>query len=551
MTNRDPHPTSSLPRVRPRFDVWPSLRGARVPRDNWWVRSLTVLVTGAVALAGLAIAGHVEWISYTLPGTMVAIFGHALPYRQRIRTMTGYAILLTLGCGLAMAVAVVVPGTLWRILVASLLATVIKVAHEASRVGPPSVIPVFLVTALVFTPQEWATLPLHTGLVAAGAVIALAVLHAPALRRPHGPERRAVATAVLAAIPLHEDPSSHAARDALAIAIANAARMSEMAKRTPELTALEEHIISAERVLSDPSLGSPERARADARAIERDRDLPEPLLTEAERRELDGVRIERASPHAFAERHRILAAFHPRSASMPFFWRTLVGTLAAALISFALGADRPFWAITTVAVILQPTLQLTWRKAPARAVGALLGVGAFALLAPLARTDVLVTALLIVVLGAAVEAFIVRNYVVGQLLVTPMALLISELGSSAPVAELTLERLVDTVVGVVVALAVSFLIRNRHVRLRARAAVDRLDAAVDAAEQLPATTGAVTILRTRRELVRGLGAVASSVRDADGEWWSPTLDRAHIIAVRRRAHQALADLPRSSGSPES
>src|SRR5690606_5426417 len=67
-----------------------------------------------------------------------------------------------------------------------------------------------------------------------------------------------------------------------------------------------------------------------------------------------------------------------------------LAALLAALVSWACGGDRPFWAITAAGVIVQPNLLLTWRKAPPRALGALVGVWLYALIAPVAQIDLIV-----------------------------------------------------------------------------------------------------------------------------------------------------------------
>ena len=62
--------------------------------------------------------------------------------------------------------------------------------------------------------------------------------------------------------------------------------------------------------------------------------------------------------------------------------------------------------------------------------------------------------LVVVVLQVVTELVVGRNYGIAMLFITPMALLMSQLGSSQDAAGLLLDRGVETLLGVVVALAV-------------------------------------------------------------------------------------------------
>jgi len=534
-----------MPRVRAQFSVLPTLRSTRLPRDTWYFRAGALIVSALISLTVLAAIGRLDLAAYTMAGSMTALYTHGLPYRRRARTMAGFVAMLTLACAIAIVTAAASDNMFLRIGVAVVLAAIIKAAHEASTVGPPpAAIPIFLVTALVFTPQEWPLVPLHVALVAAAGAVSWVVVMAPSLIRPHGPERRAVATAVLATLPLGADPTSTTARDGLATAVTSAWRTLRLGgERTPERRALEAHIIACERVLADPAASHPDRARAAARTIERVRtELPTPPLSDDELRQLRGVELSRSEPQSFAVRHPILTAFRPSSPSMPYFWRVFAGCLAAALLSYALGADRPFWAITSAAVIVQPNLLLTWHKAPPRAIGAVLGVGVFAVLAPVAHLDPFLAAVMVLALNALAELFVPRNYVIGQAFVTPMALLMSQLGHAAPTGGLIVERLIDTVIGVVCGLIASLLIRNGHLRRHAKAATERLEDAAAAADALAPDAAPADAAAARRALIEGLAAVAAAIRSSDSEWWTHRVDETRVVRAQKHAHEALARL---------
>lgn len=537
---------SSLPRpdrVRPDLSLLPALRTRRLPHDDWWKRAGSVVISGLVPLIVLASIDRVDLVAYTLAGSMVALFTHALPYRRRARTCALFALWLTIGCGVALVASAAVSSTVVLILIASLIAAVTKVAHDASRVGAPSsVIPIFLLTAMTFTGQRWADVPLHLALVAGAAAVSWLVCMAPALVRPHGPERRAVALVLEAGARRVERPADPAAREALAAAITAAWQALADAGETRLRGPLEAHVLTAERVLVDPSLGHAGSMRADAGAIRRARGpLPDAPIDEGERDELRGIALDRAD--TLEARHPVLAAFRPASPSWPYFWRTLLGGALAALLSMMLGVGRPFWAITTAAVIIQPNLLLTWHRWPSRAAGTIGGVLLFAVLAPVAHINPLVAALLVLALNALAELFVPRNYAIGQLFVTPMALLITEFAAVQPIAELVSDRLIDTVLGIVTGLAAAFAIRNGHLRRRAELWTQRLEELTAGARDVdPADP--VASERARRALIGGLARLAEAVRGADSEWWSHRVDEARVVTAQREAHRALAGLAR-------
>ncbi|GGF37463.1 FUSC family protein [Microbacterium sorbitolivorans] len=553
--------TTTLPRIRPQFALWPAMRSVRAPQDAWYLRSGALIPSAAIAMGILAAFGRLDLAGYTMAGSMCALFAHALPYRRRAITLAGFIALLTLGCGVSLAVAAATENMLVRIIVAALLAAIIKVAHDASSVGmPPAVIPIFLVTALGFVPETWSGLALHIALIAGAGAISWLVSMAPALVRRDGPERRAVAVAMRATARVGRNPEDPVARDALAAAI-TAAHRTLAYTRGEGRAALAAHLVACERILADPSQSHPDRAEENARALVRSRTrIPTPPLTEAEQARIRGARLALEAPRSFAARHRILAAFHPTSPSAPYFWRVLVAALVAALVSWALGGDRPFWAITAASVIVQPNLLLTWRKAPPRALGALVGVWLYALIAPVAQVDLIVAAVLVIVLNTLTEAFIARNYFIAQVFVTPLALLMSQFGGQLSSSELIWERSVDTVVGVVAGVLAAFLIRNGHLRRHAKEAVERLEAATAAAgvadpgadpdpaargaeaDPAPAPADPDAAAHARRAIIAALADLAAAVRTADNEWWTHRVDEARVIAAQNDAYRALAGL---------
>ncbi|MTE23355.1 FUSC family protein [Microbacterium sp. ZXX196] len=544
-------PLTDAIRIRPDLRGAVTLRMQRLPHDAWILRSASILVAGLIPVAALGATSHIELVVYALVGSMTALFGHGLPYAQRARTHAGLVAAIVLASACALALSAALTSTLALIAAASVFAAATKVAVEASRVGPPgAIIPTFLFSGFLFVGESWAEIPVHVALIAGAGAVAWLVVMAPALWNRRGPERRTLARMLLAAGALHEAPHDAQARRTLAAAIHDAWGAATMSGATgAERRTLEAHIVAAERVLTDPTVrGSAGSARADARAIRRGRGpFPPAPLTADESAEIAGAHAERAAPRAFADRHPILAAFRPGSPHAPFFWRVLLGCAAAAIVAHLVGVGRPFWAVVTAASLIQPNLLLTWRRAPQRTIGAVLGVGLFALVAPVALTDPLVAAVLVLVFNATAEFLIPRSYLVGQIVVTPMALIISEFGRAAPVPELVVDRLLDTVIGSALGLAAALAIRNGHVRRRTKELADDLERASAGARS--AADGADPAAReaARRGLISGLARLRRSFQQSDGEWWAHAVDEARVIDVERQAHRALAALEAPGG----
>ncbi|RPD83654.1 FUSC family protein [Luteimonas sp. 100069] len=146
--------------------------------------------------------------------------------------------------------------------------------------------------------------------------------------------------------------------------------------------------------------------------------------------------------------------------------RIIVGTAAAAFVTHAAGAAYPGWAAMGALAVLQATrlhfgLQRALQRVVGTAIGALL-VGCLLAMQPSAWTIIGVLALIQV----ATELVIGRNYAIGQVLVTPMALLMTALAApTAAGSGMVAERVVDTIAGAVIGLTVLVLLSSERDRL--------------------------------------------------------------------------------------
>jgi hypothetical protein len=131
---------------------------------------------------------------------------------------------------------------------------------------------------------------------------------------------------------------------------------------------------------------------------------------------------------------------------------TLASAIAVA-VSFPLGLPRAYWVVLTVVVILQNghTVRLSALRGVHRVLGTFVGLALFALIALLDPVG-LVLAFVLMALQFVTEMVIIRNYGLALVFITPLALLISTQGGH--VGEIIVDRVVDTLIGTAIAMAV-------------------------------------------------------------------------------------------------
>lgn len=155
--------------------------------------------------------------------------------------------------------------------------------------------------------------------------------------------------------------------------------------------------------------------------------------------------------------------------------RVVVGAAIAAYVAHGAGGAYPGWAAMGAVAVLQGAhLHISMNRALQRTGGNIVGallVGAFLVLEP----SIWPVILLVAFLSFATEVIIGANYGLGQILVTPMALLMSYLAAPELAGvEMAQERVLDTVIGAAIGmlLAVAFSTIDDRVHL-ARHHADR------------------------------------------------------------------------------
>ncbi|MBV7481925.1 FUSC family protein [Bordetella sp. BOR01] len=152
--------------------------------------------------------------------------------------------------------------------------------------------------------------------------------------------------------------------------------------------------------------------------------------------------------------------------------RITLGCAAAAFMAYAAGGNYPAWAAIGAAAVMQGgQLHITMNRALQRMAGTVLGACiVWAILIQHPSFWVMVAA--IVMFQFITEVIIGFNYALGQITVTPMALLMTQLASPIIYTGMPVERVLDTIVGaalgIVFALVFSSLDDRRLLARRRR-----------------------------------------------------------------------------------
>ncbi|MFE6740797.1 FUSC family protein [Streptomyces tubercidicus] len=251
----------------------------------------------------------------------------------------------------------------------------------------------------------------------------------------------------------------------------------------------------------------------------------------------------------------VLTRLAPGSPLLPIGARVAVGCVLAGWASMGVGVGHPYWAVASAASIYQANTTLSGQRALQRTLGNLLGLLLYTALLPLAHLGPLAMIALALACQFGAEAGITRNYWLGSVCVTPMALLLTEFGSQVPATTLIADRWLDTVVGVTVGLACCVLVTNRRAADRIEAVLGRVAAAEAVASRLLAEAPAAGVDEAReigwaRDRLAGcLVELREAAEVSAGEWWQRALPEERIADAEQRGHQALAGLVRRLSTP--
>ncbi|MFF9809173.1 FUSC family protein [Streptomyces coeruleorubidus] len=538
MSSATPAPASPPARRLPLAGV---LRVGR-PSDIWFKPALSVVA--AIAPPGLTLLalGRLDLAMYTMAGSLCALYAHNRPYAARAGALVWVVLGMLGGLAVALVAASLTGSAVVLVTVGALLAAAQKALCDATRVGPPgNVVLTFVSSASLFAPQTLAQVPGHLALAAGTGVWAWLVCMAPALVRPHGPERRATAAALKAAAAYAgtggtgEDHARARAAGYAAVQAAWQALLSTGA-RSRTRRALERLVVRAEVALAAPAETDAGRLRAWAGALRGTGPVPQAGPLRAAADEPLGVDAARGR----------WARLGP---SAPLAVRTALGCALAGYASLALGVGRPYWALVTAASLYQANVALTWSRAVQRVVGNVVGVLVFAAVAPLAHLGQAALLLCCLAFSFGAELLISRNYWLGSVCVTPMALLITEFAGRQKPGELMTERVVDTVVGALVGFVAAVAVTNRRAGDRVEGAVTAADRARERAARLLAERDpdGAALEAARRGLALALAELRATADAAAGEWWQRALPQERVVLAEQSGHRTLAATARRQG----
>lgn len=127
--------------------------------------------------------------------------------------------------------------------------------------------------------------------------------------------------------------------------------------------------------------------------------------------------------------------------------RIMFGSAIAAFAAYWLGAEHPGWAaMGTVAVMQGAHLHISMNRAMQRTGGTMVGAALVGLIL-LQSPSIWSIIALLTILMIATEVVIGANYGLAQILITPMALLMTYLAAPAAGLDMVWERVLDTLIG--------------------------------------------------------------------------------------------------------
>ncbi|GMA64383.1 FUSC family protein [Alicyclobacillus fastidiosus] len=500
-SKRGKHMPDNLPfaddRIMPPPPKSSGLQGAfhiKSARYPWQKATSASLSMGLSLLVGW-ILGHMEWGLLTTMGAFTALYVHNEPYFQRALKLA----LVAAGLAASFGIGTLSAGSVWSMALAlGVVSAVATFLCGAWKVPSPSAYFFILVCAVgTGLPIDPTSAPLRAGLALLGGGIAWFISMSGWLVNAHGPETSAVANAYRALgvfLSTIGNPENDAARHNATLALRSAEdavmagelrwRSTEDAHRLFLLIQKANALFlagiafSVEKVPISPALAATVRALADT-VSNPDRaaflTVPHPTVSTQPRERLfsvlsEAVDIARTTTTPLGGDIHIVrpsvltvvnSTFSRHSVVLPATLRIGIAVVVATLIAAGLGNQHPYWVPLTVACVLQgatvpATVQRTVQRAIGTSLGVLLGGG---ILAVQPRLGMMVV--IAMVLQLVVELIIVRNYAIAVVFITPIPLVLAEMGQRGMSPEAIVQaRLFDTLLGCTLGLAAALSVRH-------------------------------------------------------------------------------------------
>lgn len=400
--------------------------------------ALAVAVPSFIGLA----AGFGATAALSALGAFAVVYGERRPFRTWWKAIIGYGLAFIL-CA---AVGTLVGRDGWPII---LMMTAVVVAAatwvDALREGAPGSFLLLLCAQLscILVVDDTASAAAVIGWTTIGVGAALVVGMAPVLWDRDGPQRAAVARARSAVDALADHPHQDLLRRNAIHAVQAAWDCVGQAGSGADDSQIGDSLVRTHRrllaVIAFADDG-PIDAGLSGEQLEL-APMPQPGVTERLRW---GLRFPRST---------ILAT------------RLAIACVVVGSVALAVDLGRPDWAVISAAMILHQgpdRLTGSWR-ALHRCIGTLIGVGLLAVVVPLLHSPFWLI-LLVVILMAGTEIFLVVNYALAMVFITPLAMVLGELSAPESVGEAIIGRCLEPLIGVGVAVMVLWCVVPRAYR---------------------------------------------------------------------------------------
>ena len=232
-----------------------------------------------------------------------------------------------------------------------------------------------------------------------------------------------------------------------------------------------------------PPAGAAEELRGLAARLRRPVGIPDVTLTRDEADEVAGLELLRR------EAPRLRSAWPRLSPSAPYVplaIRVAVAAAAAGVIAHLVGLGHTSWAAVSAVAVLQSvnlttTVNRGIQRALGTATGVVLGVATLAF-----SPSPAVAVVLVILFQVLAELTVMLNYAMALVFATPLALLLAHIGAQTSTTVLVRDRMLDTLLGVVVALAAALLIPNRRLADVVRTSRSALADSLERTRAIPA-----------------------------------------------------------------
>lgn len=430
------------------------------PADAIFAPAIKVGIAAALVLVAGGLMGHEQLAGIAALGALTSAFGRYQPYKRLAPMLAIVAAIMVLAVGTGALLGAAGTPLPLQILALSALAAIASHLFAAFGItGPGAVIMVFAAAAGSGYSHSFGTVPRALTAMVLGAAVGWLVAMAPVLVFPLGPARLAAARAIASVFRLSmmNDGGTHlpAARQAVQGARVSvtlsmrrgpsrSARSLRLNRQARALLAL---LDEAQSVLDAGAPVSPEAA--------------ERLLShESQLRRLRGIPVvapPSAPPAPAVKPTGLWVSARDGLTSMNNAHQALRMAGASALSGWAavaLGLDHPLWASMGAVAALQGlnyshTVQRGIQRLVGNVVGAIVAVGILSL-----SLGYWPSVALVVLFQILAELLVLKNYTLTTIAVTPMALIMTGLGTSLG-PEAAVSRVADTLVGVVIGVLVA------------------------------------------------------------------------------------------------